>query len=197
VLLAAEPDRGGGQQQRPATGDQRTGYPVRARAAPVAQCHRGAHHQAGADGAGQAATYAFPVIGHNSYAHTHHDYPATDIITNCGNRVVAVTTGTILVVTRVDRWTPSQNLGATRGGLSVSLLGDDGVRYYGVSPCPRTTRHQSGRPRHHRQTLGQGRPQQATPGPASCTSASRRPAQRSGDWWNPARPVYPWPYLDA
>jgi murein DD-endopeptidase MepM/ murein hydrolase activator NlpD len=142
------------------------------------------------------ATYAFPVIGHNSYAHTHHDYPATDIITNCGNRVVAVTTGTILAVTRVDRWTPSQNLGATRGGLSVSLLGDDGVRYYGshlsvinadINPGARVTTGQ---------TLGKtGRTGDA--GACHLHFGISPPCAKVGDWWIQRGTVYPWPYLDA
>jgi peptidoglycan LD-endopeptidase LytH len=142
------------------------------------------------------ATYAFPVIGHNSYAHTHHDYPATDIITNCGNRVVAVATGTILAVTRVDRWTPSQNLGATRGGLSVSLLGDDGVRYYGshlsaispdINPGARVTTGQ---------TLGKvGRTGDA--GACHLHFGISPPCAKAGDWWIQRGTIYPWPYLDA
>jgi murein DD-endopeptidase MepM/ murein hydrolase activator NlpD len=142
------------------------------------------------------ATYAFPVIGNNSYAHVHHDYPATDIITRCGNRIVAVTTGTILAVTRVDRWTPSQNLGATRGGLSVSLLGDDGVRYYGshlsainpdINPGARvTTGH----------TLGKaGRTGDA--GACHLHFGISPPCAKVGDWWIQRGTIYPWPYLDA
>ena len=73
----------------------------------------------------------FPVVGKVSYAHDHHDYPATDIITACGNEVRAVTSGVILEVNRVDKWKASVDAGATRGGLSVSIKGDDGVRYYG------------------------------------------------------------------
>ena len=30
-----------------------------------------------------------------------------------------------------DVWDPKVNDGATRGGLSVTIFGDDGVRYYG------------------------------------------------------------------
>ncbi|HJU03292.1 MAG TPA: M23 family metallopeptidase [Actinomycetes bacterium] len=71
------------------------------------------------------------MIGDGSYARTHHDYPATDVITACGHRFVAVTSGVVLAVTTRDTWTAKVNDGATRGGLSVSILGDDGVRYYG------------------------------------------------------------------
>ena len=52
---------------------------------------------------------------------------------------MAVTDGVILEVNRVDTWNPKIDAGATRGGLSVSLLGDDGVRYYG-SHCARSCR---------------------------------------------------------
>jgi murein DD-endopeptidase MepM/ murein hydrolase activator NlpD len=31
----------------------------------------------------------------------------------------------------VDRWNPRLDDPATRGGLSVAIIGDDGVRYYG------------------------------------------------------------------
>src|ERR1700753_1893199 len=54
--------------------------------------------------ASKPVTYAFPVFGKSWYAHTHHDYPATDIITKCGNAVVAATSGVILEVTRKDSW---------------------------------------------------------------------------------------------
>ena len=78
------------------------------------------------------ARYVFPVDGRSGYAHNdHHDYPAADIIAGCGQKVRAVTDGVVLEVTRVDRYDPLTNRGAERGGLSVSVQGDDGVRYYG------------------------------------------------------------------
>jgi murein DD-endopeptidase MepM/ murein hydrolase activator NlpD len=79
-----------------------------------------------------AGRYVFPVSGNASYAHNvHHDYSAADIIANCGLTVRSVTDGVVLEVNRVDRWKASTNLGPDRGGLSVSILGNDGVRYYG------------------------------------------------------------------
>ena len=69
------------------------------------------------------------MIGHYSYGHVHHDYPATDILAPCGSQVVAATSGVILEVSRVDKWKPSVDAGPTRGGLSVSIRGDDGVRF--------------------------------------------------------------------
>jgi murein DD-endopeptidase MepM/ murein hydrolase activator NlpD len=146
--------------------------------------------------AAKPATYAFPVIGNNSYAHIHHDYPATDIITRCGNRVVAVTTGTILAVTRVDRWTPSANLGATRGGLSVSLLGDDGVRYYGSHLSVINSDINPGAHVTTGQTLGKvGRTGDA--GACHLHFGISPPCARVGDWWTQRGTIYPWPYLDA
>jgi murein DD-endopeptidase MepM/ murein hydrolase activator NlpD len=66
-----------------------------------------------------------------SYGGSHHDYPAADIFCPIGSEFVAVTDGVIDYVSREDRWEPQVNDGATRGGLSVALVGDDGVRYYG------------------------------------------------------------------
>ena len=80
--------------------------------------------------AGDAAAterYAFPIRGCSaSYAHVHHDYPATDIMAARGCPVVATTSGRIDEVSFSDTWNSKSNDGATRGGLSVSLVGDDG-----------------------------------------------------------------------
>lgn len=65
------------------------------------------------------------------YASGHHDYPATDIFAPAGTRFVAVTSGRVDFVSRVDEWDPNVDDPATRGGISVAIVGDDGVRYYG------------------------------------------------------------------
>jgi murein DD-endopeptidase MepM/ murein hydrolase activator NlpD len=76
--------------------------------------------------------YVFPVQGcRTNYGATHHDYPATDVFTNRGCAFVAVTDGRIDEITSVDHWEPQTNRGEDRGGLSVSIVGTDGVRYYG------------------------------------------------------------------
>ena len=76
--------------------------------------------------------HVFPVRADNvAYHPTHAVYPGTDIFADCGEPVVAVTDGKILEVSRVDRFDKDGPLGPYNGGLSVSLLGDDGVRYYG------------------------------------------------------------------
>lgn len=82
-------------------------------------------------GAPGATKHAFPVPNNQgSYSHDHHDYPASDIMAACGLTAVSPVNGTVLEVTRVDTWTAKVNAGASRGGLSVSILGDDGARYY-------------------------------------------------------------------
>jgi peptidoglycan LD-endopeptidase LytH len=86
--------------------------------------------------AGRAAIelhYVFPVRsqGKVSYGRFHHDYPAADIFCPIGSEFVAVTDGVVDYVSRLDTWDPQVNDGATRGGLSVAIVGDDGVRYYG------------------------------------------------------------------
>ncbi|NUR09815.1 MAG: peptidoglycan DD-metalloendopeptidase family protein [Nocardioidaceae bacterium] len=73
----------------------------------------------------------FPVQGHVDYGPYHHDYPAADIFARCGSRVVSPVDGTLLELRRVDRWDAGTDRGEDRGGLSFSLRGRDGVRYYG------------------------------------------------------------------
>jgi murein DD-endopeptidase MepM/ murein hydrolase activator NlpD len=76
--------------------------------------------------------HVFPVrSGKAHYAAYHHDYPAADIFAPCGTRVAAPYTGRISEVSRTDVWSAETNEGAVRGGLSFTLVGDDGVRYYG------------------------------------------------------------------
>jgi murein DD-endopeptidase MepM/ murein hydrolase activator NlpD len=78
------------------------------------------------------ARYAFPVsAGNVSWHPTHGKYPATDIFADCGKPVVAATDGVVLEVSRKDTYVQGEPDGPTNGGLSVSILGDDGVRYYG------------------------------------------------------------------
>ena len=77
-------------------------------------------------------TYVFPVKASNVAFHpTHGKYPATDIFADCGEPVVAATSGVILEISTKDTYVEGKPDGPANGGLSVSLLGDDGVRYYG------------------------------------------------------------------
>jgi peptidoglycan LD-endopeptidase LytH len=74
--------------------------------------------------------YVFPFTGKKiTYGRRHHDYPATDVF-GCGSEVVAPIGGAISETRLVDPWEPKINDPATRGGKYVSMIGDDGVRYY-------------------------------------------------------------------
>jgi murein DD-endopeptidase MepM/ murein hydrolase activator NlpD len=79
-----------------------------------------------------APIYTFPVAGCTvTYSKYHHDYPASDIFGKKGCAFVSPIAGVIDEVVLVDKWSGKTNLGADRGGLSISILGDDGLRYYG------------------------------------------------------------------
>jgi murein DD-endopeptidase MepM/ murein hydrolase activator NlpD len=60
-----------------------------------------------------------------------HGYPAIDIFAPRGTNFVAVTGGAVDFVSPEDLWDPEIDDPATRGGLAVAIIGDDGVRYYG------------------------------------------------------------------
>ncbi len=79
--------------------------------------------------------YIFPVqpSGAAGFAEgtASHGYPATDIFALVGTRFVAVTDGIVDFVSYKDTWDPATDDPAVRGGLSVAMIGDDGVRYYG------------------------------------------------------------------
>lgn len=61
-----------------------------------------------------------------------HDYPAVDIFVGggCGGDVTAPANGTVVEVRREDNYDKAVDNPATRGGKSVTMVGDDGVRYY-------------------------------------------------------------------
>lgn len=74
--------------------------------------------------------YTFPVGGPEPYyPRDHLHYPAADI-TNCRRLVRAPISGVIYDVRRVDNWSKQVDDPGTRGGLTVTLHGDDYVRYY-------------------------------------------------------------------
>jgi len=79
-----------------------------------------------------APVFIFPVVDCAvDYARAHHDYAATDILAKKGCKFVSPVNGVVDEVNRVDNWSGKTNLGIDRGGLYVSIIGDDGVRYYG------------------------------------------------------------------
>ena len=79
-----------------------------------------------------APIYTFPIAGCTvKYGKYHHDYPASDIFAKKGCAFVAPIAGVVDEVNTVDKWSGKTNKGGDRGGLSISIIGDDGLRYYG------------------------------------------------------------------
>ncbi|WP_433218364.1 M23 family metallopeptidase [Dactylosporangium sp. CS-047395] len=161
----------------------------------------GDNNAAGLGGTASAAPkgttkHVFPLQGKGSYSHDHHDYPASDIIANCGLNALSPVDGTVLEVTKVDTWTAKVNEGSSRGGLSVSILGNDGARYYmshfsaidsGIEPG---TTVQAGQP-----VAKVGRTGDAS---ACHIHFGLSPAcAKTGDWWTRRGVIWPWSYLDA
>lgn len=141
--------------------------------------------------------YLFPVSGKTSYGRTHHDYPATDIIAACGLPVRAVIDGTILEVSRVDTFDRADSRGEDRGGLSFSLLGADGVRYYGSHLSVVADGIEAGVKVDRGRQLGTvGRTGNAN-NTCHLHFGVSPPCQRTGDWWTRRGVLYPWRYLDA
>ena len=74
--------------------------------------------------------YVFPfskVAVH--YPRDHIEYPAVDV-EGCYARVLAPTAGTITQTRRIDKWVEAIDAPGTRGGKTITLVGDDNVRYY-------------------------------------------------------------------
>ena len=147
-----------------------------------------------------APLYVFPVVGCDyTYAKSHHDYPATDILAKAGCKYVASTSGVIDEVNRVDSWSGKTNLGTDRGGLYVSFIGDDGVRYYASHLRSIPASIQPG------VVVTAGR----LLGAIGATGSARGTAPHvhfgiswptpveSGAWWVRRGAVWPWKYLDA
>ena len=85
-------------------------------------------------GANAAPNYTFPIPSSKNckptYTRYHHDYPATDILVKKGCRYVAVTSGVVDELRRKDPYDYRKPTPITKGGIFVSIVGDDGVRYY-------------------------------------------------------------------
>ncbi|MEV4133387.1 M23 family metallopeptidase [Dactylosporangium sp. NPDC049742] len=146
--------------------------------------------------AGQPVKHAFPVQGKASYARTHHDYPASDIMAACGLTAVSPVDGTVLEVTRTDTYQAKVNDGATRGGLSVNILGGDGIRYYMSHFSTIDQGIEAGTPVKAGQPVAKvGRTGDAS---ACHIHFGISPAcQKTTDWWTRRGAIWPWSYLDA
>ncbi len=76
------------------------------------------------------AKYVFPFAKVAvSYPKDHLHYPAVDV-DGCYARILAPTAGFISQLHRLDKWTPENDSPGTRGGLTITVQGDDGVRYF-------------------------------------------------------------------
>lgn len=144
-----------------------------------------------------APVYAFPIVGCNvHYAHSHHDYPATDILGKIGCKFVAVTSGVVDEVTSVDKFSWKTDLGAQRGGLSVSIVGDDGVRYYGSHLSKIAAGIKPGVRVKVGQLLGLLGDSGDAKGTASHVHFGISWPTPKGIWWVRRGELYPWRYLD-
>lgn len=63
------------------------------------------------------------------YIRDHLHYPATDV-EGCYAHVLAPTAGEIFQVRIKDKWIEEVDEPGTRGGLTITLIGDDSVRYF-------------------------------------------------------------------
>jgi murein DD-endopeptidase MepM/ murein hydrolase activator NlpD len=138
----------------------------------------------------------FPIQGCEvSYGRSHHDYPATDVFAARGCRVVSPVTGTVDEVSTVDRWSSSTDRGADRGGLSFSVVGVDGVRYYGSHLT--TVLVRAGQHVRAGQQVGTVGSTGSARGTSPHLHFGLSWPTRHGIWWVRRGEVYPWPYLDS
>ena len=147
-----------------------------------------------------APIYIFPVADCAvNYARAHHDYDATDILAKKGCKFVSPVNGVIDEVNRTDLWSGKTNLGIDRGGLYVSIIGEDGVRYYGSHLTSIVTSIQPGVVVKAGQLLGKV----GATGSARGTSPhlhfgiSWPTPSQANVWWVRRGEVLPWKYLDA
>jgi murein DD-endopeptidase MepM/ murein hydrolase activator NlpD len=150
--------------------------------------------------ASAAPVYVFPIVGCKAaYAKAHHDYQATDIQAKAGCKYVAPIGGTITEVSAKDVWSWKNNFGDTRGGLSVTLVGDDGVRYYGSHFKKIEPGIEPGVVVVAGQTLAYVGATGSAKGtkPHVHFGISWPTPVESNIWWVRRGVLYPWPYLDA
>jgi murein DD-endopeptidase MepM/ murein hydrolase activator NlpD len=148
--------------------------------------------------ASAAPVYLFPIAGCEvNYARAHHDYAATDILTNAGCRFVAPIDGVVDEVNRTDRWSGKTNLGIDRGGLFVSIIGSDGVRYYGSHLRSIPASIQPGLAVKAGQFLGSVGATGSAKGTHPHLHFGISWPTPADTWWVRRGEVLPWKYLDA
>jgi murein DD-endopeptidase MepM/ murein hydrolase activator NlpD len=131
------------------------------------------------------------------YVRAHHDYAATDIEAKAGCKFVAPTSGVVDEVNREDRWRKPPNNGIDRGGLSVSIIGTDGVRYYGshLKWIPKNI--QPGVSVKVGQVLGSVGSTGSARGTAPHLHFGISWPTPPDTWWIRRGEVHPWRYLDS
>jgi len=145
-----------------------------------------------------APIYIFPVAGCEvNYARAHHDYAATDILTNAGCKFVAPINGIVNEVNRTDLWSGKTNLGIDRGGLFVSIIGEDGVRYYGSHLRSIPLSIQPGVEVKAGQLLGAVGATGSARGTHPHLHFAISWPTPADTWWVRRGEVLPWKYLDA
>jgi peptidoglycan LD-endopeptidase LytH len=145
-----------------------------------------------------APIYTFPVANCTvNYARAHHDYAATDILAKAGCKFVAPINGIVDEVNRVDTWRSPPNLGITRGGLSVSIIGEDGVRYYGSHLRFIPAKIQPGVAVTTGEVLGAIGSTGSARGTAPHLHFGISWPTPPDTWWVRRGEVLPWKYLDA
>jgi len=134
-----------------------------------------------------------------NYARAHHDYAATDILAKKGCKFVSPVNGVIDEVNRVDSWSGKTNLGIDRGGLYVSIIGEDGVRYYGSHLTSVVASIQPGVTVKAGQILGKVGSTGSARGTAPHLhfGISWPTPTQANVWWVRRGVVLPWKYLDA
>jgi peptidoglycan LD-endopeptidase LytH len=205
VLGSGDPSASGGPATAPATSGATASTSATSGAAGAVTTGPAGTGTTGGDPADGTSTtarapvrYRFPVAGCRArYGRSHHDYPAADMFTGRGCAFVAPVDGRVDEVTRRDLWDQASDRGADRGGRSVSLVGVDGVRYYGshlqaVAPgIAPGARVRAGR------LLGRI----GNSGSARVTAVHLHFAiswpTRPGIWWVRRGMIQPAPYLDS
>ena len=146
----------------------------------------------------QRRVYVFPIAGcRASYNTAHHDYAATDLFAFRGCRFVAPTDGVIDEIGDTDTWDPDLNAGATRGGRFVSMLGVDGVRYYGSHLESIEGRLRPGFGVRAGTTLGRIGDSGSARGTGPHLHFGISWPSPAGRWWVRRGTVSPGPFLDA
>lgn len=145
-----------------------------------------------------APTYVFPIANCTvKYGKFHHDYPATDIQSKKGCAFVAPINGVVDEVVYKDIWSGKTNKGEDRGGLSVSIIGSDGVRYYGSHLSKIDTGISTGVVVTAGQKLGEVGSSGSARGTAPHLHFGISWPTEKGIWWVKRGVLYPWKYLDS